>query len=110
GGKFNKDTMSVDNASACDIIVGYNIDKAFMAATGYSTEGGIAQDSPSECEIKRFALEHATESYLLIDSSKIGKKALIRYADPDSIKTIITDGAYDGKYKKYFRENGINII
>ncbi len=110
GGKFNKDTMSVDNASACELIGGYNIDKAFMAATGYSIEGGIAQDSPTECEIKRFALERATESYLLIDSSKIGRKALIRYAEPDSIRTIVTDGAYDKEYKKYFKENGINII
>lgn len=110
GGKLNKETKSVDSMFSYDFMSGFNIDKAFMAATGYSFEGGIAQDSPSECEIKRFVLSRSTESYLIIDSSKIGRKALVRYADTDDIENIITNGIIDEEYRKYFDEKGINII
>lgn len=110
GGKLNKETMSVDNMFSRDFIDGLNIDKAFMAASGYSLEGGVAQDSYTECEIKQYVLGVATESFLIIDSSKIGRKALARYAGADAIKTIITDGSVRSDYLKYFAENNIKII
>ncbi|MCQ2546587.1 MAG: DeoR/GlpR family DNA-binding transcription regulator [Clostridia bacterium] len=110
GGKFNRDTMSVDHADSEAIMKEFNVDKAFMAATGYSIEGGLAQDSPTECDIKKHVIRKATDTFLIIDSSKIGKKALIRYAEPDAIKTIITDGQVDRKYKDYFKKNSINVI
>lgn len=110
GGKINKETLSVDNMFSRDFINGLNIDKAFMAASGYSIEGGIAQDSYTECEIKQYILGVATESFLIIDSSKIGRKALARYAGPDAIKTIITDGNVRSDYTEYFAENNIKII
>lgn len=110
GGKFNRDTMSVDHADPANILKEFNVHKAFMAATGYSIEGGLAQDSPTECGIKKHVMDIASETFLIIDSSKIGKKALIRYADPDSIGTIITDGKVEREYREYFKANGINII
>lgn len=110
GGKLNKDTMSVDTSSACKQISRFNIDKAFMAATGYSIEGGIAQDSPTECEFKKYVLTVATECCLIIDSSKIGKKALVRYANAEDIKTIITNGRIKKEYEEFFGNNNINII
>ncbi|MDO4176215.1 MAG: DeoR/GlpR family DNA-binding transcription regulator [Bacillota bacterium] len=110
GGKFNRDTMSVDHADPETLLKEFNVDKAFMAATGYSIEGGLAQDSPTECEVKKHVLDKATEAFLIIDSSKIGRKALIRYADPDAIRNIITDGQVDGEYREYFKRKSINII
>lgn len=110
GGKFNRDTMSIDYADPEEIMKDFNIDKAFMAATGYSIEGGLAQDSPTECDVKKHVLGMATEVFLIIDSSKIGRKAFIRYAEPDAVGTIITDGQVDQKYKDYFKEHNINII
>lgn len=110
GGRFNKDTMSVDHADPGEIMSGFNIDKAFMAATGYSLEGGLAQDSPTECDVKKHVMGMATETMLIIDSSKIGKKALIRYADPDAINMIITDGQVEKAYRDFFKKHSINII
>ncbi|MDO4834405.1 MAG: DeoR/GlpR family DNA-binding transcription regulator [Bacillota bacterium] len=110
GGKFNRDTLSVDHAGPDEIMKDFNIDKAFMAATGYSIEGGLAQDSPVECDIKKHVMGMATDIYLIIDGSKIGKKALIRYADPDAIDTIITDGQPDKTYRDFFKKNSIDII
>ncbi|MDD4200577.1 MAG: DeoR/GlpR family DNA-binding transcription regulator, partial [Eubacteriales bacterium] len=109
GGRFNKDTMSVDHANPEEIMKEFNVDKAFMAATGYSIEGGLAQDSPTECDVKKHVMKMATEVILTIDSSKIGKKALIRYSDPDAIGAIITDGQVDKRYKDYFGKHSINI-
>ena len=110
GGKFNRDTMSIDHADSEAAMKEFNVDKAFMAATGYSIEGGLAQDSPTECDVKKHVLDKATEVFLIIDSSKIGKKALIRYADPDAIDNIITDGQVNKEYREFFRKNRINII
>lgn len=110
GGKLNKEIFAIENMFPFEFLENFNIDKAFMASTGYSIEGGIAQDSPSECKIKRFILGISTEVYLAIDSSKIGKKALVKYADADEIKNIITDDNIPQKYREYFKNKNMNIL
>ncbi len=110
GGKLNKEIFAIENMFPFEFLKNFNIDKAFMASTGYSIEGGIAQDSPSECGIKKFILDISTEVYLTIDSSKIGKKALVKYAEADEIKNIITDDDIPARYREYFRDRKLNIL
>ena len=110
GGKLNKEIFAIENMFPFEFLKNFNIDKAFMASTGYSIEGGIAQDSPSECDIKRFILSISTEVYLTIDSSKIGRKALVKYAEADEIRNIITDDDIPEKYREYFRERNLNVL
>ncbi len=110
GGKLNKEIFAIENMFPFEFLKNFNIDKAFMASTGYSIEGGIAQDSPSECGIKKFILDISTEVYLTIDSSKIGKKALVKYAEADEIKNIITDDDIPVRYREYFRDRKLNIL
>lgn len=109
GGKLNKKSCSTQKVWTIDYLYNFNINKAFMAASGYSIMGGATHASPWEYEIKRFAVEHAMETYLAVDSSKFDKKTLVKYADASEIKNIVTDSEVDQVYEEFFKENGITL-
>lgn len=109
GGRLNKQSYSIEMAWDMDFPKDFNIDKAFLAATGYSIEGGAAQDSPWESKRKKFVVEHSTDTYIMADRSKIGKKALVKYAEAGSVQNLITDKDVDERYARFFEENGVNL-
>ena len=110
GGRLNKESYSIEMAWDTEFPDNFNIDKAFLAATGYSIEGGAAQDTPWECKRKKFVVEHSTDTFIAADSSKIGKKALVKYADAGTIQNLITDKAVDERYAEFFKENGVKLF
>ncbi len=110
GGRLNKESYSIEMAWDTEFPSNFNIDKAFLAATGYSIEGGAAQDTPWECKRKKFVVEHSTDTFIAADFSKIGKKALVKYADAGSVQNLITDKDVDERYAKFLKENGVNVF
>lgn len=109
GGKLNKKSFSTQKFWSMDYLKDFNINKAFMAASGYSINGGVTHASPWEYETKRFAVEKAMETYILITDSKIDKKTLVKYADAAEIKNVITDKDVSEKYHEFFAKNNIKL-
>jgi len=109
GGKLNRKSCSTEKFWAMDHLKNFNIGKAFMAASGYSIKGGATHGSPWEYETKRYAVERAMETYLVITNMKIDKKTLVKYADANEIKNVITDKEVKKNYREYFEKNGITL-
>ncbi|MGI6732682.1 MAG: DeoR/GlpR family DNA-binding transcription regulator [Anaerovoracaceae bacterium] len=109
GGRFNKKSCSIVKVMPSDYHINFNINKAFMAASGFSIEGGATHGSPWEYESKRFAMKRASEIFLVIDSTKVDKKTLVKYADAKEMKNIIIDKPLNAKYMDFINENEINL-
>ena len=85
------------------------INKAFMAATGISLESGMTNTTFLEAEIKRGVVQHAGGIYLLADSSKLDKSAVISFCPLKDITAFITDRRPPEKYLQFFSENNIRV-
>lgn len=90
-GTLERKTNSFVSADTVRTLEKYNIKKAFMASSGISENGTVTNSSPLEFEIKKAALRNSKESYLLIDSTKYGKSALLTYASIQEMDKIIVD-------------------
>lgn len=90
-GTLERKTNSFVSSDTVKTLEKYNIKKAFMASSGISENGTITNSSPLEFEIKKAALLNSKESYLLIDSTKFGKSALLTYASIQDMNKIIVD-------------------
>lgn len=55
-------------------------------------------------------LETADTNFLLVDYSKIGKKATSFVTDFENIHYLITDGKTDREYLKEIAEQGVKIL
>lgn len=90
-GILERKTNSFVSAETGKILARYNIKKAFFAATGVTEAGDVTNSSSLEYEIKREAMRNSEKKYLLLDSSKYGKSALLTYAHVRDMDRVIAD-------------------
>src|SRR5699024_3386536 len=95
--------------STFEMLSGMTINKAFMAATGVSLESGMTNTTFLEAEIKRGVVQHAGSIYLMADSSKLDKSAVISFCQLQDLTAFITDRRPPEKYLQFFAENNIRV-
>ena len=110
GGIYNNATDSFTGLSAFEALAGMTINKAFMAATGISLESGMTNTTFLEAEIKRGVVQRASSIYLMADSSKLDKSAVISFCQLKDLTAFITDRCPPDKYLRFFRENNIRVL
>jgi DeoR/GlpR family transcriptional regulator of sugar metabolism len=84
GGEFKAPTLSLTGQKAADFFQNLHVDKLFLATAGVSLKSGLTYPGISDICVKRAMIESANVTYLLADSTKIGKNALINYLITDS--------------------------
>ncbi len=109
-GKYSKMTNSVTGHDATDYLSQFNINKAFMSASGFDPIKGATHASLEEASTKKSALVQADTAYLLVDSSKLGVTTLINYAEPQKFECVITDHLPSEKIRKEFSNSKTKVI
>jgi DeoR/GlpR family transcriptional regulator of sugar metabolism len=110
GGEFKPPTLSLTGQKAADFFKGINVQKLFLATAGISLKAGLTYPSISDIVVKKAMIEAANTTYLVADSTKIGKSALACLGALSLIDYIITDAGIEEKYKKLFLDNEIELI
>ena len=108
-GSLNRKTLSFTGTSCAAVLSNFNISKAFIAATGISTNGGASNSSPAETEIKRTALMKSQKNYLLVDHTKFGIISLMTFSNFDNIDSVITDKMPPEDLQEVLERNNCSI-
>ncbi|MEK5161699.1 DeoR/GlpR family DNA-binding transcription regulator [Paenibacillus sp. FSL R5-0527] len=109
GNIYKRDTKSFVGSDELFLLDKYNINKAFMAATGVSVASGLTNSDVMEYEIKKRVAEKAKQVYLLADASKFGRSTLLTYSPLDKLDAIITSQGIPEEYEKYCADKGISV-
>jgi len=110
GGEFKPPTLSLTGQKAADFFKGINAQKLFLATAGISLKAGLTYPSISDLVVKKAMIEAAEVTYLVADSTKIGKSAFASLGALSLINYIITDEAIEDRHKQLFRDNEIELI
>ncbi len=108
-GTLNRETYVFEDFDAYNLLERFAVTKAFFSALGFDLVGGAMISSQWEFEMKSHALKNNTESFLLIDNTKFHRTAMMKYAEANEIRNIITCGPVDEEYLDYFEKNDINL-
>ena len=100
GGEIKPVTEVLVGAETVNAIRRYHFTLGFWGTNGANLETGFTTPEFSEAAVKQISLEHTVHPYVLCDSSKFSKIALITCADFNSA-TVITDRipAGEGAYR-----------
>lgn len=109
-GILSRTTLSFTGHGAAKLLETYNIGKAFLASTGISIENGVTNSDPEEYEIKRVAIKRSKQTFLLVDSNKIGVIALLTYCDLKQIDYLVTDAPPPKAYCEYMHSYHRQIL
>lgn len=110
GGEFKPPTLSLTGQKAADFFKGINAQKLFLATAGISLKSGLTYPSISDLVVKKAMIDSAEVTYLVADSTKIGKSAFASLGALSLINYIITDEGIESKHKQLFHDNEIELI
>ncbi len=107
GGEFNTERQAVHGKIADEHIARYRATKAFLGVDGVSRNGLFA-NSELEADITQAFAANSAKTYLLCDSSKIGKETYLNFGKLNMINAIITNSKSDEL--GYFKKQGVEVI
>jgi DeoR/GlpR family transcriptional regulator of sugar metabolism len=110
GGEFKPPTLSLTGQKAADFFKGLHVQKLFLATAGISLKAGLTYPSISDIVVKKAMIEAAETTYLVADSTKMGKSSLASLGALSLIDYIITDPGIEEKHKTVLMENEIGLI
>ena len=108
GGELDDKRQSIHGKIAVEHIERYKADKAFVGIDGISVENGLSAASEKEAEITSAMAANARKTYLLCDSSKLGKDKYLKFAPLSIVDVLVTDE--QGAVLKQYQDLGINVL
>lgn len=109
GNNYKRETKSFIGVNDLSALNNFNIDKAFMSATGVTLDQGLTNSDIIENKIKKTISKKSNSLYLLADKSKFGKYTLLTYAQMEDLDAIITSEPLSDDYISFCQENKIAI-
>jgi len=92
---------------AVEQIKKYYADKAFIGVDGITIEHGLMSNTEYESSISKAMIENCTDAIVLVDESKLGKRAYYSFTDISDIDTVISNNQSD---LKNFQAAGIKTL
>ena len=93
GGELNGDNGAAFGASAVQFVASFNVRHAFMSIGALDAEAGATDSSLDEAEFARMLLTRGERRYILTDSSKFGRRALVKVCAFADFDTLISEQA-----------------
>ena len=99
-GQLKKSTGAIIGTASIESLQNYNFTKGFFGTNGISLQVGFSTPDNIEACVKKTAIKHCQQAYVLADSTKLDQITPITFATlSDAI--IITDILKDKKYLDY---------
>ncbi len=110
GGEFKPPTLSLTGQKAAEFFKGLYVNKLFLATAGISLKSGLTYPSISDLVVKKAMIDAAELTYLVADSSKVGKSSLASLGAIGLVDFIITDDLISKQDQKHLIENDIKLV
>jgi DeoR/GlpR family transcriptional regulator of sugar metabolism len=87
-----------------------NINKLFLSASGLLLSDGLSCNNLVDAEVKQALINSSRKTILCMDSSKIGRAYLARFAPLNIIDVLITDNGISDESREAIEQQQIEII
>ena len=110
GGILKKDNLSTVASVTPAYFNEVNFEFAIISASAFTPESGFACDSMMEAEQLKLLRSKAKQTYMMLDSSKIGKIMPYTFATLDDITVLITDELFPDDLKELCNAKDIVVM
>ncbi|MGA3354818.1 MAG: DeoR/GlpR family DNA-binding transcription regulator [Acidimicrobiales bacterium] len=110
GGLLRSGDLACSGPHAEAFFSAYYVDKAFLGSGGVHPEIGLTDYHPAEVASRQIIVKHASEAYVMADSSKLGRVALAEVCALDTLTAVITDDHADPDLIGRFEEIGVTML
>ena len=110
GGPLIKDNLSTASSFSSMYFADMNFELAIIAAAAFTPENGFCCSTQLEADLLKIICKKAKFTYMMLDSSKIGKIKPYTFAHTEDINVIITDSDFPAELKARFESMNIVVL
>lgn len=110
GGPLIKDNLSTASSLSSLYFADTNFELAIISAAAFTPENGFSCGSQVEADLFKIVCKKAKFTYMMLDSSKIGKIKPYTFVRPEDINVLITDDAFPEALKEQFKAMNIVVM
>ena len=110
GGQLIKENLSTASSLASVYFEDTNFVLAIMSAAAFTPDSGFSCGSQMEADLFKIIRKKAKYTYMMLDSSKIGKVKPYTFARIEDINVLITDAAFPEDLKAEIEEKNIVVL
>jgi DeoR/GlpR family transcriptional regulator of sugar metabolism len=110
GGVFDPETFSFVGFGGDAYTDAFYIDKAFFSCTGFIPGEGTYENAAFNRNTKRLIAQRAEKVYMLVDSSKIGQRALNRVLSIEQIDVLITESTLLPQHQEILSRQNVDTV
>jgi DeoR/GlpR family transcriptional regulator of sugar metabolism len=109
GGVYQPETRSFAGPATQESLSALSLDVAVLSATAVDADAAMCANA-FDAQVKQAFARAAQSTLLLVDSSKLGQRAPIRFASLDRVATIITDAGASAEHLAMLRSGSVKVI
>jgi len=109
GGLFWGENNSVVGPWTEERITSLNYDLLFLGTEGIDAEG-LTTQNVQQSSIKARMIESSRRVVLVADSTKFDEEHFVRFAEPDDIDVLLTDGAIPDDIREAYDASGVQLV
>ena len=110
GGKLRPGDLALSNDTAQSFFADFYADIAFLGSGGIDAAAGVTDYYADEAAVRRTIMANAVESYILADSTKIGRIARHRVTPLSGITGLITNAEPSAAVRAAVEDGGGRVI
>ena len=110
GGHYKPERKSFAGYHSERFVSQFHFTKSFIGVDSFSFDDGFATSDVDFARLSGYIANLSDETFVLMDSSKIGKKSFIVYDKYEKIHKIITDDRISGENLEKYKNIGISLL
>jgi DeoR/GlpR family transcriptional regulator of sugar metabolism len=110
GGVLQHEANCLCGPQAIDALRTLYINKLFLSASGLLPSDGLSCNNLPDAEVKQALINSSRKTILCMDSSKVGRAYLARFASLNNIDVLITDNGISDENREAIEKQQIQII
>jgi DeoR/GlpR family transcriptional regulator of sugar metabolism len=109
GGRMRHGDLALSGPTAVEFVSDVFVEVAFLGSGGVHPAHGLTDFYPDEVATRRVVIRNARSTYVMADSTKIGRVATQRVCSIDQLTGVITDDEADPEMLDELRATGIEV-
>ncbi|WP_049917198.1 HTH-type transcriptional regulator GlpR [Halogeometricum pallidum] len=110
GGTLRSRTRALVGPTAESFMERTNFDLLFLGTNAIDPDGGLTTPNEDEARMKQLMAEKATRVVLVADTTKVGKRSFVKFADVSDVDVFVTDDQLPARERRAFENEGVTVV
>jgi DeoR family glycerol-3-phosphate regulon repressor len=109
GGMVRSKDFGITGEATVEFIKQFKVDFGIIGVSGIDTDGSLLDFDYHEVRVTKTIIANSRKVYLITDSSKFGRNAMVRLGDLSDVDAIFTDAEPPKEFRQAIAEAGVAL-